>query len=347
MLAAALAVLGDPSLPIGIDPKYAQNITVYHVNPHKFGAIPVNMDTGDALGDMFFDMLEVIMYPLSCSNGTHTPAPSKFYNPCLNPEAGGADLMVNKLTLEVDDRYSGYAACNVAINGTDPFNPGGYCKTDTYCCDCMAIDDGHRKKVPCNDTVGSENLYASFGEFLHAGCRRSIFDPHPSKMDCYRGNVFAKLNATNHGTWYSSLDKGYCGATTGGAATSSSSSSSSSSSCKWRVASVDKIVERSCHTRVFGAEVGKAAPACFDACGDQKANTSSPCWVDCFYEAALGPDAGKPGGTGGGLPTEALVAAWEKPFLPEAEGGCPPQTEATPWFDAPGLVEQAVPAELA
>ena len=25
-----------------------KNITVYHVNPHEFGAIPVNMDTGDA-----------------------------------------------------------------------------------------------------------------------------------------------------------------------------------------------------------------------------------------------------------------------------------------------------------
>ena len=27
-------------------------------------------------------------------------------------------------------------------------------------------------------------------------------------------------------------------------------------------------------------------------------------------------------GAAGGLPTEALVAAWEKPFAPEAEGGC-------------------------
>ena len=90
MFTPALAVLS-------IDPGYAKNITVYHVNEHKYGAIPVNMDTGDALGDMFFDMLEVIMYPVGCPNGTHTPSPSKFFNPCLNPEAGGEDLMVNKL----------------------------------------------------------------------------------------------------------------------------------------------------------------------------------------------------------------------------------------------------------
>jgi hypothetical protein len=330
MFTPALAVLS-------IDPGYAKNITVYHVNEHKYGAIPVNMDTGDALGDMFFDMLEVIMYPVGCPNGTHTPSPSKFFNPCLNPEAGGEDLMVNKLTLEVDSRYSGYAACNVGLkNNSDPF--GGYCKTDTYCCDCASGSGFHKKKAPCNATLGEENLYESFGKFLKAGCKPSIFQPHPSKIDCYRGNVFGKLNATNHGTWYSSLKQGYCGAADGAA--SSSSAVAAAASCTWRVVRVDKIVQRACHTRVFGSEVGKAAPDCFDGCGDQKTNTSSPCWVDCFYQAALGPDAGKPGDAGGGLPTEALVAAWQKPFLPEAEGGCPAQQAAAPWFeDEAALVE--------
>ena len=201
-----IATVLSTAAVLAIDPKYAANITVFHVNPHKYGPIPVNMDTGDALGDMFFDMLEVIMYPLSCPNGTHTTPPSPYYNPCLNPEAGGADLMVNKLTLEVDDRFSGYGACNVGINDTDPITHG-YCKTDTYCCDCITTEGNPRRKVPCNATVGAENLYQSFGKFLHAGCKRSIFDPHPSKTECYRDNVFAKLNATNHGTWYSSIDK--------------------------------------------------------------------------------------------------------------------------------------------
>ena len=44
-----------------IDPRFAQNITVYHVNPAKDGAIPLNMDTGNAPGDLFFDLLEVII----------------------------------------------------------------------------------------------------------------------------------------------------------------------------------------------------------------------------------------------------------------------------------------------
>ena len=91
--------------------------------------------------------------------------------------------------------------------------------------------------------------------------------------------------------------------------------------------SVDKIVERECHVRVFGAAVAATAPGCFDDCGAQKTNTSSPCWVNCFYKAALGPEAGTPGGTPAGMSTTDLVAAWTKPFLPEAQGGCPPQEQ--------------------
>ena len=33
-----------------INPVYAKNITVYHVNEHSFGAIPLNMNTGDLTG---------------------------------------------------------------------------------------------------------------------------------------------------------------------------------------------------------------------------------------------------------------------------------------------------------
>ena len=29
----------------GVDPAYAANITVYHVNEHSFGAVPINMNT--------------------------------------------------------------------------------------------------------------------------------------------------------------------------------------------------------------------------------------------------------------------------------------------------------------
>jgi hypothetical protein len=97
--------------------------------------------------------------------------------------------------------------------------------------------------------------------------------------------------------------------------------------------SVDKIVRRSCHARVFGALVqAHGKPACLEACGSQKANVSSPCWVDCFFKAALGPDSYRPGGAVTGISLDALKAAWLKPFEPEAAGGCPAQQELAPWF---------------
>ena len=35
----------------------ALNMTVFfHVNPASFGAAPINMNTGDALGDLFFTL---------------------------------------------------------------------------------------------------------------------------------------------------------------------------------------------------------------------------------------------------------------------------------------------------
>ena len=74
--------------------------------------------------------------------------------------------MVNKLVLEVDGRWSGYAACNVGVNGSDPF--GGACPTGTYCCDC-ATDHFPPKKVACNLTVGYENVFEKFGQFMVSG----------------------------------------------------------------------------------------------------------------------------------------------------------------------------------
>ena len=273
------------------------------------------MDTADATGDLFFDMAEVISYPLNCANGTkhHGGGP----NPCTNPEAAGKDLMVNKLTLEVDSRFSGYAACNVGVDNKDPF--GGYCKSGTYCCDCHS--PGHFKPSACNQTVGYDNVQATFGKFIGHSCERSIFNPHPTAAACYSANTLKKLTPSNHGSWYSSLKEGYCGAPGAG------------DDCTWRVVRVDKIVTRECHSKVFGDTVqGSAPPDCLDSCGAQKTNTSSPCWADCFYKAALGPDSGKPGGAVAGMSLDALVAAWQKPFLSEAEGGCPAQQEMAPWF---------------
>lgn len=226
--------------------------------------------------------------------------------------------MVNKLTLEIDERYSGYAACNVGINGSDPF--GHPCKSDTYCCLCH-VNGSMKEDAPCNATLGYENVYEQFGQWITpGGCKPSKYQPHPRPSDCYAAAAFTKLNEVNHGSWYSSLDLGYCGAP--------------GSACTWRVVSVDKIVQRSCHATVFGAAVQKNGdPGCLLGCGSQATNVSSPCYVDCFYKAALGPESGTVGGAIAGMSLDELQAAWRLPFSLESEGGCPAQPEWSPWFE--------------
>ena len=44
-------------------------LTAYHINQPTFGAAPVNMDTGDAKGDLYFDIRSVDL-PLECAHPT-------------------------------------------------------------------------------------------------------------------------------------------------------------------------------------------------------------------------------------------------------------------------------------
>ena len=61
------------------------NITVYHVNPHSYGAIPLDMDTADEAGDKFFDLQDVLIMPLECPHGWYVAGPR-----LQEPGGGGA-----------------------------------------------------------------------------------------------------------------------------------------------------------------------------------------------------------------------------------------------------------------
>ena len=56
-------------------------------------------------------------------------------------------------------------------------------------------------------------------------------------------------------------------------------------------------------------------------------NTSSPCWIGCFYRTILGAEGMLPTGAAypGGMPYDALGQAWEAPFASSdpSRGGCP------------------------
>merc|ERR1712199_112747 len=75
-----------------------RNITVYHVNPADVGAIPVNMDTGDARGDLYFYLSQFLL-PMECKPPYDTFR-AKF--DCANPEREGSKLVVTKVNMEVN-----------------------------------------------------------------------------------------------------------------------------------------------------------------------------------------------------------------------------------------------------
>lgn len=289
----------------GVEGPPSETIEIYHVNPYHFGAVPINMNSGDVVGDLFFDLKQVLMNPLACMD-KH----SLFAEDCNNQETVAPDLVVNKVRLRVSGNYSKYAACNIGLgNNTDPF--GNRCPEGQYCCICK---DGHpglhqNKTLPCNATAGRTTVQSAVGWWPNA----TLCNATAPEWICWQTKILDKLDGIDEGFWYSTLDYGYC-----------PHHPDLPGNCTWDLESVDKIVNKSCHADSFAAAVEKYNASCFDGCGTAR-NVSSPCWVTCFYTTVLGPDAGRAGGKVAGVPTEKLVKAWLDPFASEdpTKGGCP------------------------
>ena len=331
MALALLLAAGAPALPLD------KSITMYHVNPRRFGPIPRNMDTADPAGDFFFEMFEVLSIPLACSDTTLPPWKRPFE--CYNLESNDNSDVVNKVTLRVNSNFSDYAMCNIGNKeNKDPL--GRPCPKDTYCCFCADRHHHHHqwppRAAPCNATVGYSNLHSHFGDGGGWGGKCT------KDYECWTEHAAAKLSAANPGAWYSPLAYGDC-----------SLHPSSSSNCTWRVESVDKIVNRTCHSDSFFGAVQKASPEPFENCTRSvRPNATDPCWVRGFYTAVLGPDAAKATGWKvAGLPLEEIIRMWEAPFASSdpAKGGCPalpvpPEVQQLS-SSLPMLVEEGAPGQ--
>lgn len=273
-----------------IDPRYAMNITVYHVNPDTYPAAPTNMNTADLRGDIFFD-IRSICSPYECAADPDN-------HDCDNPEVTSKDLVITKLILEVDSRFGQYALCNICENHTD-YHGNDNCTNGQYVCECGPF--GH--PIPCTPPVGMVNITQMFGNATHGGpfsCNKFA-----ANYTCWRENAANKLG----GLWYSTLVEGACNATSG-------------PDCTWRLVEVVKRVNKTCSDNVIYSTVEAQNQPCFAGCGAR--NTTSPCWINCFYDTVLGPEAAY-SPTFSGIPVSDLLNAWDMPFASEdpSQGGCP------------------------
>jgi len=271
-----------------IPAEYAKQITVYHVNPLNYSYVPVNMDTGDALGDLYFDLRSVDL-PIECVEDPYS-------HDCDNEEVVSPNLGITRLTLEVDSRYlSGedYGKCNICVNGTDHHGHNN-CTNGEYICGC---GDSHTP-TPCNEKqIGYWNLTEKFAQ--RGGC----YSNKSSDVDCWRTHVVQKTG----GFWYSTLKGGYCNDT------------NPQPGCTWRVAGNVKRINKTCSDDSIFSTVEKAdAASCFQSCGAKVGpmrNTSNTCWIRCFYDTVLGPSSNnhlwKPDG---GFTSAQLLSLWESPF---------------------------------
>lgn len=324
-----------------IDPQHSANLTVYHLNPKSAGAIPVNMDTGDTRGDLYFYLGEFLL-PLECANVSKASR-SKF--DCDNPERVDPNLVVTKVDMEIDSRPTTYSACNLC-NGTDPFTHKP-CTVGTYVCDCFSMgraakcDAGkvgsesikdhflpHKTKPECaalldKDCGSVKNSSSACGfcvllrqkALKAANCTQyDFYDFCPSRhggcsatspaWSCWGENIPRKTG----GNWYSTLAQGKC------------NKSSPVGTCGWNVLSTTTVTNK-CLQNKLVTRVESVSPSCFSACGAR--NMTSSCWITCFFDAILGPEAAhNSSATLGGLSTDEIAKTWESAFLPEAQGGC-------------------------
>jgi hypothetical protein len=193
-----------------IDPSKSEKVVVYHVNQATFGAAPVNMDTGDALGDSFFDLRSVFL-PIECAHPNNHTA-----HDCDNAEVVADDLVITKLELEVDSsQYGAYGRCNVCVNGTD-HHGNNSCTDGVYSCSC----GGFEHPTPCNASVGKTSVITMIKSF-HPKCT--------DLLSCWMLNTAMKTG----GFWYSTTADGWC-----------DRPGADQRACTWRVAKAVKRVNK-------------------------------------------------------------------------------------------------------
>ena len=172
------------SAVMSIDPPYARNITVYHVNEVNYSASPRNMNTADVDGDLYFDLRSRGL-PLECGPWRNRSFWSRL--DCVNDEVAvdPSRLAVTKLVLEVDTRWGVYADCNI-----DP-------TTGAYSCSCEDVPSNCTQLTPSVARDNGAKCNMSNGCMAHAGrCEPYGCPNETSIVDCTQGYRTCLWNAS-------------------------------------------------------------------------------------------------------------------------------------------------------
>eukprot|EP00729_Bicosta_minor_P001393 gene1393-9813_t len=339
---AALCTITDAAK---IDPAYAKNVTLYHVNEKNYSTAPVNMNTADINGDIYFD-LRTRGLPLECGPWINQSFWSRL--DCVNSEVNvdPSTLAITKIILEVDTRYCVPDNCTaltpVSKKDPDKCNFANGCSWDSgddrceiYGClnitDKESCTQGYHhcvwdaaKKHPCDNPPGPQpvcnHTLVGHLDLSQQDWGRHAHHGHPmSPIDYWHGNTLIKTN----GFWFSTWAEGEC-----------KPDDQSQSFCSWRLVERVKKVGKLCSDAAIDAAIVKGdteaswGAHCFNKCSpaDQK-NTTSECWIECFYNNILGPLGTSQllnhSSPNFGIPMPVLQDAWDKPFLSETKGGCP------------------------
>jgi hypothetical protein len=232
-------------------------LTVYHIHRPGLPSAPVDQNTADTLGEIFFFTLSTLL-PYGCKNYS-----SPF---CQNPEIIAPDLVVSKLLLEVDSRFGEYGRCNLCVDGHSITQNGTNCTTGQYSCECGDTSpSGVPNVTACGPPVGKVSLRDTFGRHF----------------DGAMGEYLREMANRIGGTWYSTTANGHC-------------AGHLAPPCTWRLARpLARVTKRCVADRVYTAVEG-VNPACFAKCGGR--DLLSGCWVGCFLTTLFGPNISQPDG---------------------------------------------------
>jgi len=215
------------------------------------------------------------------------------YNKCLAAVTGSAGCLLPPA--------SSSASCNACARTP---------VTEAANCSALVLKYACRTPTPCNVTGKLEVSTRYCGSTDNTtGLCNGCADDCGGIWDHWKSEI-SQLG----GIWYSTTREGNC-------------ADPAAPSCAWRVAKELKTVNATCANENVHKLVQKKGEACFNKC-PQPTNSSTDCWILCFFETVLARNPLQLEHKTGGVPmtSSEIERAWLQAFESNdpSKGGCVP-----------------------